>query len=684
MRTDAVSQTSDQSLRAAIYTKGLDWKLILVGIVLIAWGQIQLIQDGSHEEDGFFGSGRLFLILGFAVVALATSYFRARLQTESWSMTPHRSLRFDLSRLRKMFFGIGVAALAFLVLRLLSGSTSGNDISIWLIALLGFCIPFAPSFKRILVGIRKARKSVRSVDVVVVSLLATIFIIYASYDLTDWYYSAIGDEFAFYDLANDFIENGISAPFSQNGVYDFHPRLGLLMKSLVMDAVGSDNFGWKFSSVLMFALAIPAVYLTGTLMGGRIAGTVAAATLAFSHYLIEFSHIGYDHIDSLLPVAWAFALFFLAMRTKSPFLFFVAGVVTGLCVYTNVAARIVFPVIVVFTIWRAFIGDRKDFHNWAIPLFVGAAVTALPTLIVDGSGLVDQMLSRVIIGQGEITELGTIDRLIRNFQLNLYAFNYNEHITHYVSGSLLDPVSAVIAVAAVAFALGRIGDSDSDFLIIWLALGFAATGGISPYDWHVATTRLFPLMIPLSLAMGLFISKFVWPININIFTAGKSPVLSSKLVTIVALIFVGLLVWMLNYQRSEFDTPSVFHGSPNAVTIGAINSDHCAHLPGERVAIVSRDEHVVRRILNSYQPGTIQLDPNAPELPGSPVFLNHQQASEGGLGDADRFDCIIFSYPWEPEPTRILNDLQLDNPYALVIPFSDLSGKTTISIYKPF
>lgn len=683
MQTEAVSRRTSSSHQSSIYTKGLDWKLILVGIVLIAWGQLQLVQDDSHEGDGFFGSGRLFLILGFGAIAVAAYFFKARLGSASWRVSPPRMLRFDLGGLRKTSFGIGVAALAFLVLRLLGGSTSGGDIWIWLVALVGFSIPFAPSITRALVGLRKARRSVRWADVVIVSVLAAIFIGYTSSDLTDWYYSAIGDEFGFYELATDFVENGISAPFSQRGVDDYHPRLGMLMKSVVMDVVGADNFGWKFSSVVMFALTIPAVYLIGTLIGGRVAGAVAAATLAISHYLIGFTHIGYDHIDSLLPATWAFALFFLAMRTKSPFLFFVAGVVAGLCMYTNVAARIVYPVIIAFFIWRAFIGDRKDFRNWAIPMLVGVAVTALPIFVVDGSGLVDQMLGRVIGGQGEATELGTIERLIRNLELNLYAFNYNEHITHYVSGSLLDPVSAVIAVAAVAFALGRIGDPASDFLVIWLALGFAATGGLSPYDWHVATTRLFPLMIPLSLAMGLFIAKFVWPVDINFYAAGESPVLSPKLITIVALMLAGGLVWILNYQRSEVDTPSVYHNSPIAVTIGAIKSEHCAQLPGERVAIVSRGEHVVRRILDSYDPGSIQTDPHAPPLPDSPVFLNHEQALDGGLGDANRFGCVIFSHPWEPEPTRILNELQASIPNGVVIRFSDLSRKTTISIFKP-
>jgi 4-amino-4-deoxy-L-arabinose transferase-like glycosyltransferase len=448
--------------------------------------------------------------------------------------------------------------------------------------------------------------------------------------------------------------------------------------------VGADNFGWKFSSVVMFALTIPAVYLIGALIGGRVAGAVAAATLAFSHYLIEFTHIGYDHIDSLLPAAWAFALFFLAMRTRSPMLFFVAGVAAGLCMYTNIAARIVYPVIIAWAVWRMFISSPKDMRNWLLPWIIGAIVTVLPIFAVDGIGLVEQMLGRVIGGQGELSELGTLDRIVRNLELNLYAFNYNAHISHYVSGSLLDPFSAVLAVAAVAFALGRAGDPASDFLIIWLTLGFGATGAISPYDWHVAVTRLFPLMIPIALAMGLFVAKFVWPIEINIYSSHGAAIFNSKTFTVIGLLIAGGLVWGLNYQRAEYDTPKVFHNSSAAMTISALRSEHCQPVSGDRVAIVSRDEHIIREILNSYEPGSIELSPNAPQMPGAPIFLNHQRAIEGGLGDVEQYSCIIFSHPWEAEPAMVLDDLQASNPFGTVIPYSGQSVKVIISIFKPF
>ena len=682
MSTHPASLNSDPPPQQPwFYARGLDWQLILVGIVLIAWGQLQLTQGG--ESSGFFGSGRIFLILGFGVVTAATFLFKTRLRSDKWRADSPRILHFNLSGLRKIPFGIGVVALAFLVLRLFYlGSTSGNDIWVWLITLIGFSIPFVPSLSRVLVGLRRARRSIRWIDVVIVSVLVAIFIGYIYSDLTDWYHSIIGDEYGFYLRATDFVENGVYAPFAQRGVDGYHPNLGTLMKSLVMSVIGTDHFGWKFSSVLMFALSIPAVYLTGTLIGGRVAGAVAAATLAFSHYLMSLTHTGYNHIDSLFIVTWAFALFFLAMRTKSPMLFFVAGTLAGLCIYTNISARVIYPVIFAFAVWMVLVRtfSIKNMWNWGLPLIVGATVAALPIFLVENTEMIGPIFDRLVGGQHQVVEVGIVDVIARNVELNLFAFNSNDKVSHWVSGSLLDPLSAIVAVVALAFALGRITDHVSVFLLIWFAIGFVGLGALSPHD-HVVVSRMFPLIIPLSLAMGLFVSKFVWPIEINVYSPSGSSILGSKAITIIALILVGGLVLMLNYQRYEYDTPSVYHTPPPVVAIGALR-EHCANVPLDRVAFISRDQHMIRLALNSYEPGSIQLDPNATQSPGQPLFLDNQQVIEQGLGQADRYSCIIFSHPWEPEPAKVLEDLQTSNLNGVVIPFSDPSGITTISIFK--
>ncbi len=671
----------DRSLLRRVREGGFDWKLLLIGALFVVAGQFLVSQTAGPGHEGIPTSGRNALVIGFALVALAAYFFNSRLRQQSWVVKLPTTTKFRTSGLRMIPFGLGVASFAFLSLRLLGGSTSGSDLWIWAVALIGIGSAFIPSYMRVLVGLRRAMRSIRSVDVVVVVALMAILMLLNTDDLTDWYYSAIGDEYSFFDLSRQFAIEGVSDPFSQRGVYDYHPRLGLMMKTVVMKVVGADHFGWKFSSIALLALTIPALYVAGTLMAGRIAGTVTASVIAFSQYLGAIAHVGYDHIDSLLPTVLAVAVFVLATRNRSPALMFIAGTLAGMCIYTNVAARVVFPTILMFAALQVFSQRPTSVIRWVLPWIVGMAIAALPMLIVDGSELMTQMFARVIVGQSEPSELGTFDRVMANIELNLFAFNFNEHISHYVSGSLFDPITASIAVVAVGFALGRFRDASSLFLLLWLALAFAGTGAISPY-WHTAITRLFPMVPVIALMIGIFASLFVWPIDINIRRGSGSLWVSPKTITIVALLAISVLVLMLNVQRFRSETPSVFHNSPAAVSIRAFQSEPCNRFAEDQIAFISRDEHIIRRILDSYDPGSVYQNPErAGEFPGIPKFLNHEQAIEHDISDFDRYECVVFSHPWEEIPKQILVDLAASNPSGRAIEVADISRKTTIFVF---
>ncbi len=671
----------DTSLLRRVYQSGFDWKLLLVGALFVVVGQFLVIQTAGPEYEGIPPNGRNALVLGFAMVALAAYFFNSRLRQDSWIVKLPATTKFSTSGPRSILFGLGVASFAFLTLRLLGGSTSGGDLWVWIISIVGIGSAFVPSYLRVLVGLRRALRSIRRVDVAIIVALMAILMLLNTDDLTNWYYSAIGDEYSFFDLSRQFAVEGISDPFSQRGVYDYHPRLGLMMKSVVMKIVGIDHFGWKFSSIAMLALTIPVLYLAGTLMAGRIAGAVAASVIAFSHYLGAIAHVGYDHIDSLLPTVLAIGFFMLATRNKSPVLMFVAGALAGLCIYTNVAARVIFPTILVFAALQVFSQRPKNVGRWILPWIVGVAIAALPMLIVDGNELATQMFARVIGGQPEPSDLGTLDRVKANIELNLFAFNFNEHISHYVSGSLFDPITASIAVVAVGFALGRFRNVSSLFLMLWLGFAFAGTGAISPY-WHAAITRLFPMVPPIALMVGIFASSFVWPIDINFWRSSGSRLISPKAAAILALLAIGAFVLMLNAQRFRTETPSVFHNSPVAVSLRAFESEPCNRFADDQILFISRDEHIIRRVLDSYEPGSIYTNPErASEFQGIPKFLNHEQAIEHDSSDFARYGCVIFSHPWEEIPTQILRDLSDFNPSGRTIDVADNSRKTTIKVF---
>ncbi len=678
-----IKSTQSRRVRStfeSIYRRGFDWKLMLVGVAIVFFCQFVMLPNAESEDGAMPRNARMVLILGFFAVAISAYFFSNRLRLLEWSPTLPDRLRFNVGAERSLMFGIGVAALALLSLRLLSGSNAGSDIWIWFVAIAGCSIPFAPSLNRVLVGLRRAFRAIRRRDLAIVGTLVIAFTALNLADLSDWYYAAVGDEYAVWEFSEHFAKDGITRPFGQDGVYDHHPRLGFALKSLTMKVVGIDYFGWKSSSIFLVALTIPAVYWLGTLLRDRVTGAVAATMIASSHYVFALSHAGINSLDSLFPSVYAMSFFVLGTRSKSPLLLFFAGVIAGTCFYVNYSARIIMPIMVIFLVLQAW--PRFSLRS-SLPLVVGFAVAALPLVIVNGTEVVTSMLTVAIGGQPETIDKTFIERIQDNILLNLYAFNFNERSSHYISGSLMDPVSAAIAVTAVGFAVGRYQKPTSRLLLLWLLIGFAATALASPY-WHTAVTRLYPLLIPLSLMVGIFISAFIWPIDIKVSSlSSRGVLLHPKTVVIVAIVAIGLSVWLLNIQRFKYETPEIFHVHPTPVSIGAMESPQCNQFPSDRIAFAGNDLHLLRRVLNSYNPGSITLTPDQqPEVPGSPKFFDYQQVRQSEMLDSHNIGCIIFANPHQSEQIQTLGHLSESYPQGRLARFSDHSGKTTISIFK--
>ena len=113
------------------------------------------------------------------------------------------------------------------------------------------------------------------------------------------------------------LEEGIERPFALQGVYHNSPMLNSIYQAYVSWVFGGGAWGWKFSSVLGVAIAVPGIYILGYIFAGRIAGIVSAVILLSSHYVMAFTHIGYTHLDALPVTVWAMLAFIVGSRRKS-------------------------------------------------------------------------------------------------------------------------------------------------------------------------------------------------------------------------------------------------------------------------------------------------------------------------------------------------------------------------------
>ena len=558
---------------------------------------------------------------------------------------------------------IGVVATAALLIPLGAGATSGYMLLPWLVSLAAFAATFLAHLAS--VG-ALPRTWIREHygDALIVLALMAVLVGLNIYDLQDWYFSAIGDEFLFFEHAKHITESGITRPFSQEGVYNHHPVMSSVYQATVMRVFGADYYGWTLSSLLSAALTIPGIYLLGHTLAGRKAAGAAAIFFAASHYILAGTYIGNTILNPLPVAVWSLALFVLGWRNGNPLLLYLAGVVAGLGFYTHYSGRAILPVILLFALTGG--SPRRLLSLW--PLAFGFALTVAPTFIVEQEQVITRMLGQVVGGYSEVVTGSTGDRILNNIEINLPAFNYNSTVHSYAYGPLLDPVSAALAVLGIGFALGHIRVSSIRLLLIWFGVAAFITGVLSPYP-HVAITRLTFVVPPLTLLAGVLAGQAGDAIQLQANRLG-SPL--TRLV--VPSLFAALLAVVLTLNLWQFRqvTPSVFPHVPEAVAMGAFRSQSCGgDLEGTVfVGRATGEGSLLWQMMSAFHPD----EP-------LPRRLNHDEIAENGALPGPPARCVIFLNPGAREARTLQEHLARQYPDGRVLSFTNPSETTTVEIF---
>lgn len=557
------------------------------------------------------------------------------------------------SDLRLWAWGAGAALTLYLVARLLRGSTAGSDVTPWLIAVAAFGVPLLP---RDAMGRASAALRAIRMDALIVAGIAGAFIALNARDITHWHYSYIGDEFEFWNFARNINLYGLARPFSQDGVYGFNPVLSLAGKAAVMRVFGNNDFGATLSSALTAAAAIPGVYLTAYLAGrGRTAAIVAASLFASSHYLFALSHISYNNLDALLPMTYATGFFLLGVRRNSPFWLYAAGAAAGMGFYTHLAARATMPILVVALALSPALLARSR------PLFAGFAVAAFPAFIVNGAQAFAWLFPQLAGGYSEAISGPFLERVQENVR-NLFAFHYNTHHSHYVTGSLMDALSGGAAALGVGYALGTIRERSSRLLLVWIAALFVFAGLLSPHP-HVPNTRMFLLMPPLAVAAGVVVGRYAWPIAARIAQGKPHETLAWALVGALL-----LSVFALNVRQFWVVSPPLTPLTNEAIATGAWREECGSDLTA--TAFVSPNLHM--QALRRY-------DPEGPEVR---ILLASDVEAGAPLPDPDALRCLIAVPAGAPEMRALADDLQARYPDVEPLTIARLNGEVVVYRFR--
>ena len=540
---------------------------------------------------------------------------------------------------------VGSALHLFLLVRVLTESTNGYDIVLWAGGIVAFGISFLN-----LNALRNIGYRPLLVDSAIVAALMLACMVLHAHDLRDWYYAAIGDDIGFFLRVREILESGIRDPFSIDGLYGNSPMLNSIYQAFVSWVFGGGAWGWKFSSVLSVAVAVPAIYALGRLFAGRIAGIVAAGVLISSHYVMAFTHIGYTHLDALPVTAWAVLAFIVGNRRKSALILFAAGVLVGLGLYTALPARVILPLLAVWLIINR-VGLRRLAGLW--PVAFGFAVCALPFLVTNGAETFLVMgLDTISPNSRYGSEIGSpLSRIADNLERNLLVWWWNDHMSHYTSGSLLDVVSGVLAIIGIGVAVGKWRSSDK-LLIVWLLMTVAATAIAVPYS-HTPLTRMHSTLVPLALLSGVGVSECLrWVEGYRTY----------KYVAVAGLLAVILA---LNVWRFQVTTPNALpHYSLESLAIKAWQSDECGM--ESDTLFVGRDGHLMDLVLLTYIPEGER-----------PKVVEYEDPLVLPPGPA----CKIFFRPGDPQAQQRLQILEdVFSMRSTVV--ANPSGHTSVEVVR--
>ena len=542
------------------------WPLLALGAVSVA---IILTSNAPAVYAVAVALGTLGVAVGVRVSDLSTVS----------GTSGRRVLRMRDPRI--IFWTLGAVLHLILLVRVLTEPTNGYDIALWLAGMAAFGASFVN-----MNSLRNLELRPPLVDSAIVAALMMVCIALHAHDLRDWYYAAIGDDIGFFLRVREILESGIRDPFAIDGMYGNSPMLNSIYQAFVSWIFGGGGWGWKFSSVLSVAVTVPAIYGLGRLFAGRIAGIVAAGILVSSHYVMAFTHIGYTHLDALPVTAWAVLAFIVGNRRKSAPILFAAGVLVGLGLYTALPARVILPLLAVWLIVSG-VGLRRLAGLW--PVTLGFAVCALPFLVTNGAETFLVMgLDTISPNSRYGSEIGSpLSRITGNLEHNLLVWWWNDHMSHYTSGSLLDVVSGVLAIVGIGVAVGKWRASDK-LLLAWLLMTVAATAIAAPYS-HPPLTRMHSTLIPLALLSGVGVSECLgWVKGYRTY----------KYVAVAGLLVV---ISALNVWRFQVATPNALpHYSLESLAIKAWQSDECG--ADSDTLFVGRDGHLMDLVLLTYIP----------------------------------------------------------------------------------
>lgn len=497
------------------------------------------------------------------------------------------------------------------------------------------------------------------IDILILLFISLGYIFLISWDINSWYYSAIGDEYALYTYAKDIAEKntkislfpsvGKVSIFLQNGVYNHIPIASSYYQAITMRLLGTSHAGFVASSLIIVVVSFWFYYFYVKDLGGRTLAIFSLFLLSSSHYLWAFIHTGYWNNQIFLPFLASIYFFFKGVKKQKTSYIFLAGIFSGLGFYTYYSSRITIILLSIYLVIniQKFLKQKKLISF----LYLGFIFTIAPFIFVNKSTIITQMVHFSLLNPEVDSQSQKLLLFLNNIWISFRAFYSNRQVQHFVSGSLIDPVTAFFFSIGLLFML--IKSNKSYFILIWFLILLLITGGFSSYS-VIPITRLFFLLPVIALIAAQGILKTIETL--------KTKNLIFRL--ILPIIFLG--VFFLNLFRFYFQTPKKLGLTPVATTMRAIMTfKQCKE---NSLVFFKYYPGFKETVLESYR-----LTENVqPTYDGNKI---HDTVSHNN-------SCIIFTQPEEEKSQFLIKELENNDLFVKRMVYSPSQNNNVVVFLK--
>lgn len=319
-----------------------------------------------------------------------------------------------------------------------------------------------------------------------------------SFRINSWLFSVIGDEYSFFLQARTILQQhglmGIGTRlFSGQAVYGVHPYFSSLIQAASMALLGIDNFGWRFSNAYLMALTAGLLFLFWDGFLSRRAALTAAVLMVASHYMINFSKIGYNNVQALFVTALVLWAAGAALRATSPLAFTGVGLAMGLCLYVYPAGLYALPLPLLLLFFFMPPRSKQALRAWA--LMAGAFCLLLLPLLFQPGYWASKVAGTLFNNPDITSSSGSLFYHIgSNFLYSLLSYVYTPEESHFVVASYVDPLTAVFIPIGLVLLIRQFKASRfSRFLLIAFLVELLLVG--VTHDRRTPTaTRMFLLL----------------------------------------------------------------------------------------------------------------------------------------------------------------------------------------------